>query len=91
MTELVRKNTLSLFQIVEKLAVHPRRILHLPEEPVREGTSANLTLFDPTVEWVVTKDVLKSKSKNSPFLGQRLTGRAVGILNNKQIYWCSPS
>jgi dihydroorotase len=86
-TELFLRNILSLFQIVEKFAVNPRRVLHLPDVKITEGETANLTIFDPAVEWVVDPQTFKSKSKNTPFGGHRLTGRAVGVFNNGQVYW----
>jgi dihydroorotase len=86
-TELLMKNILSLAQIIEKFSTNPRRILHLPQIRIAEGEMANLTIFDPAVEWVVDPQYFKSKSKNSPFGGFRLTGKAVGVLNNGQTYW----
>ena len=86
-TELVRRNILSLMQLVEKFSLNPRRILHLPEIRIAEGERANLTILDPAVEWVVDPQAFKSRSRNTPFGGRRLTGRAVGVLNNGRAYW----
>jgi len=87
LSELFHKNVLSLHEIVEKMSVNPRKILRLPEVRVAEGESANLTLFDPMARWVVDPDLFKSKSRNTPFRGLHLTGKAVGVLNNGQLYW----
>ena len=46
-----------------------------------------LTIFDPAAQWVVDPRSFKSKSKNSPFGGYKLTGKPVGGLNNSQVYW----
>jgi dihydroorotase len=81
-TELVETNILTLFQLVEKLSARPRQILSLPPVKIAEGEPANLTLLDPSAEWVVDTNAFRSKSKNSPFNGRRLKGRAVGIINN---------
>ncbi len=86
-TRLVRGNFLSVHQLVEKLSLNPRRILHLPEIRIAEGEMANLTIFDPAAEWVVDPQQMKSMSKNTPFGGTRLTGRPVGVLNNGRAYW----
>ena len=48
---------------------------------------ANLTLLDPNAEWVVDPTVFRSRSRNTPFGGRRLTGRPVGVLNNGQMFW----
>jgi dihydroorotase len=89
-TRLVKKNVLTLTQLVEKFSINPRRILHLPEIRISPGEEANLTILDPAEEWVVDTSAFRSKSKNSPFGGFRLTGKPVGVLNHDQMYWNSP-
>jgi dihydroorotase len=86
-TELVCKNVITLYQLVEKLSSNPRRVLGLPAVEIKEGEMANLTIIDPAVSWVVDPTTFKSLSKNSPFGGRRLTGRAIGVINNGQTYW----
>ena len=83
-TSLVMPEILSVMSLIEKFSSNPRRILHLPELRVVEGEMANLTLIDPDVQWTVDVRQFKSKSKNSPFGGWKLRGRAVGIINNNQ-------
>ncbi|MBM2845535.1 MAG: pyrC [Bacteroidetes bacterium] len=86
-TGLVMTRLLSLSQLIEKFSVNPRRILHLPEIKIAEGEIANLTLIDPALQWIVDPAQFKSKSKNSPFGGYRLTGKSVGVINNGQAHW----
>ncbi len=90
LTHLLLTGTLSLHQLVEKFSVNPRRILHLPEIRIAEGVTANLTMFDPAVEWVVEPAAFRSKSRNTPYGGARLTGRPVGVINNGQSFWSIP-
>ncbi len=82
MTELLHKGVLTLTDVIQKLSTNPRRILSLPTIKFAEGEPANITLLDPDAEWVVDTTKLHSKSKNSPFNGYRLKGKAVGIINN---------
>jgi dihydroorotase len=82
MTELLHKNVLTLSALIQKLSTNPRRILSLPTIMFAEGESANMTLLDSNAEWVVDTAKLHSKSKNSPFNGYRLKGKAIGIINN---------
>lgn len=86
-TELVNAGVLTLSQMVEKMSTNPRRIVNLPEIRIAEGQPANLTIFDPAAEWIVDIQAFKSKSKNSPFGGKKLTGRPVGVMNNGEAYW----
>lgn len=81
-TELVHQKYLTLIQLIEKYSVNPRRILSLPAINIQEGEIANLTLLDPNIEWTVDIQSFKSKSKNSPFHGRTLKGKAIGVINN---------
>ncbi len=81
-TELVEQKFLTLYQLAEKLSSNPRRILRLPEIKIQEGEHANLTFIDPAVSWKVNIHSFKSKSKNSPFHGRPLKGKAFGVINN---------
>ncbi|MBM4161731.1 MAG: dihydroorotase [Ignavibacteria bacterium] len=85
LTELVDAKIITLYQLVEKLSTNPRKILSLPPIKIAEGEPANLTLVDPVVEWTVDLAAFHSKSRNSPFHGRRLKGRAIGILNNGSV------
>lgn len=79
--ELVESKYLTMSQLVEKFSTNPRRIVG-QEISVAEGEQANLTFIDPTVEWKVDPSSFKSKSKNSPFGGRTLRGKAAGIYNH---------
>jgi dihydroorotase len=74
--------TVPLAQLLTKITTRPRQILRLPAVTVAEGQVASLTLFDPAGSW--TYDRTLSKSKNSPFLGQTLTGRVIGTVHQGQ-------
>ncbi|MBI3003876.1 MAG: dihydroorotase [Ignavibacteriales bacterium] len=87
-SELVETRYLSLFRLIEKLSTNPRKILSLPQINIQEGELANITLLDPSFEWQVDTSSFKSKSKNSPFHGRRLKGKAVGVLNNGKFLLC---
>lgn len=68
--------------LIEKVTVGPRRVLNLEMPRIEEDTKANLTLFDPQREWVLDEKSNSSKSKNSPWFGQQLRGKAVAVFNN---------
>ncbi|TLV00661.1 dihydroorotase [Dyadobacter luticola] len=76
---------LSLENVVEKLTSAPRHILRLSEVELAEGANANLTFFTPDEEWTFEKTY--SKSRNTPFLGQKLKGKVKGVVNNGKQEW----
>ncbi|MBX2901462.1 MAG: dihydroorotase [Cyclobacteriaceae bacterium] len=75
---------IELAELIEKITEAPRKLLNLAPVIIDVDTKANLTLFDPTCEWTFSPDVNFSKSKNSPWVGQKLTGKAVGVFNNSK-------
>ena len=75
---------LSLSEIIEKISTNPRKIALKEELKIEEGEKANITLFDPDIEWEVINTDIKSKSKNTPFIGEKLKGKAVALYNNNQ-------
>ena len=76
---------LSLQQLVQLWAVNPRKVLGLPVPEIKPGVPANLSLFAPNERWTVSEQDLRSKSQNSALLGQELTGKVLGIVNNGQL------
>ncbi|MDC0204512.1 dihydroorotase [Flavobacteriales bacterium] len=80
--------TLGLESIIEKIAINPRKILQIPNVKIKEGELVNITLFDPELEWEFTNDNIKSKSVNTPFIGEKLKGKALAIYNNGQFKEC---
>lgn len=78
-THLVKTGRIDYAQMVELMAVAPREILGLEPVKIAEGSVADITVFDPDVEWVVDEAEFVSKSKNSGFIGAKLVGRATDV------------
>lgn len=76
---------LSLADFIDKLTVNPRNILNIEAPKIQEGVLANLTLFDPQGVFTLTEDAILSKSKNTPFINEQLTGVVYGVINNGQM------
>lgn len=79
---LVREGVLTLNQLIEKLSCNPSNILGLKRGSFQSGAPADITLIDPEREWTVEADKLASKSKNSPWLGQKMKGAAAATFVN---------
>jgi len=83
---LALKAGLPVDLIVEKLSINPREILGIETAVIAEGEKANLIVFDADTEWEYTTANNKSKSANSPYIGQHLKGKVLLTYNNKQIF-----
>jgi dihydroorotase len=87
LTELYHKKVLTIEQIIEKFAINPRKVLNIPVPEIKAGEKANLTILDPDEVWTVDVSKHYSKSVNSPFNKRLLSGRAVGVVNNNQMFF----
>jgi dihydroorotase len=67
------------------LSLNPRKLFGFEPIKIQEGCKAMLTLFNPAEKWKVTEKDIRSKSKNSPFIGKELTGKIIGIINKMQV------
>ena len=74
---LVRDKVIDERRLVELMAVNPAAILGIPAGTLSPGAAADITLIDPEREFVYSADQVISKSRNTPFLGWKLQGRAV--------------
>jgi len=72
--------------IIPKFTVNPRKILGLNIPKIKTGEPANLTVFDPSIKWTLNDKSNFSRSKNSPYFNRELTGKAVAVLNNGQVF-----
>lgn len=79
------RGKLKLENLIDAISRQPRKILKLKPVSIKEGESANLTLFDPDKEWTFEKKHIYSKSSNTPFTGSKFKGRVIGIINKNQI------
>ena len=70
---------------VQMQTVNVRIIFGLPIPEIKEGELASLTLFTPNTEFVFEETMIHSKSKNSAFIGKKLKGKIVGIINKNKI------
>ena len=61
--------------LVKKFSAEPRRLMSLEVPTIEAGQPANLTLFNTEATSTFTKDFMKSKSQNTPFLDKTLSGR----------------
>jgi dihydroorotase len=72
--ELVRAKKLSLTRLVDALTRAPARVIGLESPSIREGAKAELALIDPEAQVRVDPARLRSKSRNTPWLGKSLVG-----------------
>jgi dihydroorotase len=80
MLGLVEKGLLPMGRMVEALTRAPARVVGLDAPTIAEGAPANLTLVDPNREWTIEPERLRTKSKNTPFMGQTVKGMVLATI-----------
>jgi dihydroorotase len=75
--ELVHRSLIEPARLVQMTSVNPAALLRMEAGTLAEGASADITVIDPELEWTVAPEKFLSKSRNTPFAGMRLKGRAV--------------
>ena len=86
-TFLIEKGIMSWADVIRKMTIIPAKILNLPAGTLAVGSAADIAIFDPEKKWTVKVDKFRSKSKNSPYIGWKLTGQvARTILGGRTVY-----
>ena len=86
-SELVEGGLLTLPELVLRMSTLPARLFHLPGGTLATGAPGDVVVFDPAAEWEVRPERFASKSRNTPFTGRRLRGRAeVTIVGGEVVY-----
>jgi dihydroorotase len=75
--KLVDEKVLSIVEAMRKLSVNPAALLKIGKGTLSVNADADITIIDQGCEWTVDSSQFKSRSRNTPFDGWRLKGRAV--------------
>src|SRR5947199_1428432 len=82
---LIEPGHLTWPQLIEKLTINPARVLGIDRGTLRPGADADVTIIDPAVEWTIDPNQFRSKSRNCPFSGWKVRGRAQAVIVSGQI------
>ncbi|MDB6124040.1 MAG: pyrC [Pedosphaera sp.] len=85
--QLYHTKRLGLAEIIEKFTVAPARLLRLEKGTLKVGVDGDVTVLDPDREWVFEREETASKSKNNPFHGWRLKGKAIMTIVGGKVVW----
>ena len=82
-----KRKVMNLSRLIELFTVNPARLLSLNRGTLSTGASADVTLIDPELEWTFNKEKSRSLSRNTPFHGAKLKGRAVRTIVGGKTIW----
>ncbi|MFN2432987.1 MAG: dihydroorotase [Gemmatimonadota bacterium] len=86
-TELVLTRRMGLADLVERMSSGPARIFQLPGGSLAPGAPADVTVIDLELDWTVDPERFVSRSRNTPFAGRRLRGRAWMTIVGGRVVW----
>jgi dihydroorotase len=84
-TELVETGIIDLPTLIHRMSTAPARAFNLPGGSLAADAAADVTVFDPAAGWTVDPATFRSKSRNTPFAGRELRGRAIYTIVNGRI------
>jgi dihydroorotase len=81
---MIESKLMSWSDLVNRMSIKPAEIAGYKNQGqiIKEGSAANLVIIDPSASWTVSRDKLKSKSKNTPFDGMTLPGVISEVIYN---------
>lgn len=82
---LIEPGVLTWPQLIEKLTINPARVLGIDRGTLAPNAIADVTIIDPTVPWTIDPNQFRSKSRNCPYIGWEVRGRAETVLVAGQV------
>lgn len=80
------KDKVPLDRLIDAFAIAPRKVLGLELPRIEVGAEAELTVYAPDDTWSLQADHLRSRSRNTPYIGRQFTGKPVAVVRGKAHY-----
>jgi dihydroorotase len=82
---LIEPGHLSWPEVIRKLTINPAQLLRIPKGTLRPGADADVTLIDPEARWTIDPEKFRSKSRNTPYGGWEVRGRAHTVIVSGEV------
>jgi dihydroorotase len=87
---LVEPGHISWLKLIDLMSTQPAAIVRLDRGTLREGSTADVTVIDPTAEWTIDVSKFRGKSRNCPFNGWKVKSRATATIVDGQVKHPAP-
>jgi dihydroorotase len=84
---LIEPGHIDWMKLIDLMSTRPARIVKLDRGTLTEGAVADVTIIDPNMEWTIDIEAMKTKSRNCPFQGWKVKGRAIHTIVNGGVKW----
>jgi dihydroorotase len=82
---LIEPGHLTWPEVIRKLTINPARLLGIDKGTLRSGADADVTIIDPEARWTIDPTLFHSRSRNTPFGGWEVRGRAHTVIVGGEI------
>ena len=83
---LCKDSKMDLMDLISFLTNRPRKIMGFDCDLFSEGSSAEIVVIDPEQDWVFSREDIKSRSINSPYIGKELFGKVQFTISRSHLY-----
>ena len=80
-TNKVLKGKITVESVIDLFTINPCKVINIEPNFIKEKKLAELNIIDPNIEWEFKSSSIKSKSSNSPFIGDKLVGKVMMTIN----------
>ncbi|MCW8932769.1 MAG: dihydroorotase [Gammaproteobacteria bacterium] len=87
--KMIDQQGMHLNEVIERLTVQPAKILNLSEGTLSIGANADVCIFDPEAYWIVDREKLLSRGKNTPFHGWELKGKVTCTIKSGEVVFAT--
>jgi dihydroorotase len=84
---LVEPGHVNWMKLIDLMSTSPAKIVKLDRGTLAEGAVADVTVIDPNLQWTIDPEAMKTKSRNCPFAGWNVKGRATHTIVEGQVKW----
>ncbi|MDB5327014.1 MAG: pyrC [Phycisphaerales bacterium] len=84
---LVTPGHITWMKLIDLMSTAPAKLIRSTRGTLQVGRAADITIIDPDVSWTIDKTQFKSKSRNCPFHGRQVKGRATHTIVNGRVVW----
>ena len=82
------KEKLSTNEIINLFTINPSKVINIVPNLIKKGSLAELNIIDPKYQWTFNKEIIQSKSENSPLIGEEMVGKVLVTINKGYISDC---
>ncbi|WP_428940128.1 dihydroorotase [Fontivita pretiosa] len=84
---LIEPGHIDWMKLIDLTSTRPARIIRLDRGTLAEGAVADVTVIDPNLQWTIDPEAMQTKSRNCPYAGWKVKGRATHTIVGGQVKW----